>query len=146
MKTLRNRMKTLPALPVPDRRQIAGGAIFVWVALSPWVWGFADNHAAVANHVSLVFGFAPLALIMVNLRPAAFVTLLGGVWLIASPWLLGYATDHAAWLNELVSGTALVVLCANAAGVGSLRRARSRRAPRRAGAPAGVAKTVGSGS
>lgn len=99
-----------------------------------------------ANHVSLVFGLAPLALIMVNLRPAAFVTLLGGVWLIASPWLLGYATDHAAWLNELVSGTALVVLSANAAGVGSLRRARSRRAPRRAGARAGVAKTVGSGS
>jgi hypothetical protein len=146
MKTLRTRLKTLPALPVPDRRQIAGGAIFLWVAVSPWVWGFADNHAGVANHVSLVFGFAPLALIMVNLRPAAFVTLLGGVWLIASPWLLGYATDHAAWLNELVSGTALVVLCANAAGVGSLRRARSRRAPRRAGAPAGVAKTVGSGS
>jgi hypothetical protein len=110
------------------------------------VWGFADNHAAVANHVSLVFGFAPLALIMVNLRPAAFVTLLGGVWLIASPWLLGYATDHAAWLNELVSGMALVVLCANAAGVGSWRRARSGVAPRRADTPTGVAKTVGSGS
>jgi hypothetical protein len=100
----------------------------------------------VANHVALVFGFAPLALIMVNLRPAAFVTLLGGVWLTASPWLLGYATDHAAWLNELVSGTVLVVLCANAAGVGSWRRARGRRAPRTAGAPAGVAKTVSSSS
>ena len=139
-------MKTPPALPVPDRRQIAAAAIFLWVALSPWIWGFAANHAAVANHISLVFGLAPLALIMVNLRPAAFVTLLGGVWLLASPWLLGYATDHAAWLNELVSGAALVVLCANAAGVGSLRRARRRRTPRHAGAPAGVAKTVGSGS
>ena len=146
MKTLRTRLKALPTLPVPDRRQLAGGAIFLWVALSPWVWGFAENHAAVANHISLVFGLAPLALIMVNLRPAAFVTLLGGVWLMASPWLLGYATDHAAWLTDLVSGAALVVLCANAAGIGSLRRARSRRAPGRAGAPAGVPKTVGSGS
>jgi hypothetical protein len=146
MKTLRTRIKNLPALPVPDRRQTAAAAIFLWVALSPWVWGFADNHAAVANHVSLVFGFAPLALIMVNLRAAAFVTLLGGVWLIASPWVLGYATDHAAWLSELVSGAVLVVLCANAAGVGSWRRARRRRAPERAGAPAGVANTVGSGS
>ena len=146
MKALRTPMKTLPTLPFPDRRQIAGGAIFLWVAVSPWVWSFADNHAAVANHVALVFGFAPLALIMVNLRPAAFVTLLGGVWLIASPLLLGYASDHAAWLNELVSGTALVVLCANAAGVGSLRRARGKRAPGPAGAPARVAKTVGSGS
>jgi SPW repeat len=146
MKTLRTRMKTLPALPVPDRRQVAGAAIFLWVAVSPWLWGFADNHAAVANHVALVFGFAPLALIMVNLRPAAFVTLLGGVWLIASPWLLGYATDHSAWLNELVSGATLVVLRANAAGIGSLRRVRSRRAPSRAGEPASVAKTAGSGS
>jgi hypothetical protein len=64
---------------------------------------------------------------MLNLRAAAFVTLLGGIWLSASPWVLGYATDHAAWLNELVTGTALVVLCAS-------------------GAPAVAAKTVGSGS
>jgi hypothetical protein len=139
-------MNTLRTLPAPDRRQLAGGAIFLWVALSPWIWGFADSHAAVANHVSLVFGFAPLALIMVNLRPAAFVTLLGGVWLLASPWLLGYATDHAAWLNELVSGMALVVLCANAAVVGSFRRARGGRAPRRSGSRPVVAKTAGSRS
>jgi hypothetical protein len=108
------------------------------------VWGFAGSHAAVANHVSLVLGFAPLALIMVNLRPAAFVTLLGGVWLVASPWVLGYATDHAAWLNELATGAALVVLCANVAGVGSVRRARSMRARERSGSPAVVANTAGS--
>ena len=139
-------MKRLRPPHIHDRRPLAGGAVILWIAISPWTWGFADSHSAVANHVALVFGFGPLALLIANLRPAAVVTLLGGVWLIASPWLLGYATDHAAWLNELVSGTALVVLCANAAGVGSLRRARGRRAPRRAGAPAGLAKTVGSGS
>ena len=76
----------------------------LWVAISPWIWGFADSHPAVANHVVLVFGFGPLALMIANLRPAAFVTLLGGIWLAISPWLLGYATDHAAWLNELVTG------------------------------------------
>jgi len=32
--------------------------------------GFANSHAAVANHVSLLFGFAPLALIMsTSVRP-----------------------------------------------------------------------------
>ena len=137
-------MKHHLTLPAPDRRQLAGGAIFLWIAVSPWVWGFAASHAAVANHVSLVFGFAPLALIMVNLRPAAFVALLGGVWLVASPWVLGYAGDHAAWLDELVSGLALVVLCANVAGVGSVSRARSGRTRRRSGSPAAVAKTAGS--
>jgi hypothetical protein len=144
MNTLQTRVQTLATPPVPDRRQLAGGAIFMWIALSPWVWGFADSHAAVANHVSLVFGFAPLALIMVNLRPAAFVTLLGGVWLAISPWLLGYATDHAAWLNELVAGALLIVLCASAAGVrvsrhGPARTAEGSAAPR-------IAKTADSGS
>jgi hypothetical protein len=129
---------------ISDRRPIAGAAIFSWVAVSPWVWGFAGSHAAVANHVALVFGFAPLALIMVNLRAAAFVTMLGGIWLAASPWALGYATSHAAWLNELVSGVALVVLCASVAGVGSLKRARGRRATKREDSPPVAANPVAS--
>jgi hypothetical protein len=131
---------------IPDRRPIAGAAIFVWVAVSPWVWGFADSHAAVANHVALVFGFAPLTMIMVNLRPAAFITLPAGVWLAASPWALGYATADAAWLNELASGLALIVLCASAAGVGFLGRVRGRRAMRQGRSSAVVANTVASRS
>jgi hypothetical protein len=63
------------------------------------------------------------------LRPAAFVALAGGIWLALSPWVLGYAADHGAWLSELVSGGLLVVLCANAAGVGAVVRGRARRAP-----------------
>jgi hypothetical protein len=123
----------MKAVPIPhvDRRVLAGGALMLWVALSPWIWGFAGSHPAVANHVALVFGFGPLALLIVNLRAAAFVTLLGGIWLIVSPWLLGYATDHAAWLNELVTGALLVVLCADAAGL--TRLVRSGRKPRHAG-------------
>ena len=137
-------MKRIRIPRIADRRPIAGAAIFLWVALAPWIWGFADSHAAVANHVALVFGFAPLALIMVNLRPAAFVTLLGGIWLVASPWALGYATNHAAWLNELASGSALTVLCASAAGVSSLSRARSRRAMKGGGSRPVVANTAAS--
>lgn len=136
-------MKVVRMLPVPDRRAIAAAVTFIWVAVSPWVWGFDDAHPAVANHVALVFGFAPLALLIVNLRAAAIVTLLAGIWLMASPWLLGYAGDHLAWLNEAVSGAALVVLCANAAEFGPLVRGRRRRdtAPR-AARPA-VAETAG---
>jgi hypothetical protein len=110
-------MKRLRPPSTYDRRPLAAGAVTVWIAFSPWVWGFANSHSAVANHVAVVFGFGPLALLIANLRPAAFVTLLGGVWLAISPWLLGYATDHAAWLNELVSGLLLIVLCASAGNV-----------------------------
>jgi hypothetical protein len=110
-------MKRLRPPGPSDRRPLAAGAVILWIAASPWVWGFADSHSAVANHVAIVFGFGPLALLIVNLRPAALVTLLGGLWLAISPWLLGYAADNAAWLNELVSGLLLIALCASAVGV-----------------------------
>ena len=140
-------MKTLRTFPIPDRRALAGGAVILWVALSPWVWRFAGSHAAVANHVFLVFSFGPMVLLIANLRAAAFVTLLGGIWLAASPWVLGYATTHSAWLSELVSGVLLVVLSASAAGVGGLVRAhRGAREPARAGATSGLADAVRSHS
>jgi hypothetical protein len=116
---------------LPDRRALTGGIVIVWVALSPWLWGFANSRSAVANHVFLVFSFGPLTLIMANLRPAAFVTLLGGMWLVVSPWVLGYASDRTAWLNELVTGMLLIILAADAGGLRSLIRLRSKRAGRR---------------
>ena len=137
-------MKRLRPPHIHDRRPLAGGAVTLWIAISPWVWGFADSHSAVANHVSLVFGFGPLALLIANLRPAAAVTLLGGVWLAISPWLLGYATNHAAWLNELVTGLLLVVLCASACGLRVPRHGPARLGRR--SAAAAIAKTAGPGS
>ena len=135
-----------PRLPhIYDRRPLAAGAVTLWIAVSPWVWGFADSHAAVANHISLVLGFGPLALLIANLRPAAFVTLLGGAWLAISPWVLGYATDHAAWLNELATGFLLIVLCASTAGLRVSRQRRGRLTRRRSGPPA-IANTAGSRS
>jgi hypothetical protein len=137
-------MKRLRPPHIHDRRPLAGGAVTVWIAISPWVWGFADSHSAVANHVALVFGFGPLALLIANLRPAAFVTLLGGAWLAISPWLLGYATDHAAWLNELVTGLLLIVLCASAAGLRVSRHGPARLAKTSRARP--IAKTADSSS
>jgi len=136
-------MKRLRLPPIPDRRLLAAGVVSLWIAISPWAWGFADSHSAVANHVTVVFGFAPLALLMVNLRPAAFVTLLGGIWLAISPWVLGYATDHAAWINELVTGLLLIALCASAAAFPINRRGIAQ-LTRRKSAPPAIAKTADS--
>jgi hypothetical protein len=131
-------MKLLTKLPGLDRRPLAGGAVITWVAASPWLWGFAGSHAAVANHVFMVFTFGPLALLIAALRPAAFVTMIGGLWLALSPWVLGYATDHQAWLTELVTGLLLIVLAANAADIRAPAPARRRRVPRST-TPAGTA-------
>lgn len=126
--------KTFPGL---DRRPLTAGAVITWVAVSPWLWGFADSNAAVANHVFMVFSFGPLAMLIVSLRPAALVTIIGGLWLLLSPWVLGYATDHQAWLNELVTGLLLIALSASAAELRGPVRARRRRALRQA-IPAGT--------
>lgn len=131
-------MKPLRKLPGLDRRPLAGGAVITWVAASPWLWDFAGSHAAVANHVFMVFSFGPLALLIAALRPAAFVCMIGGLWLALSPWVLGYATDHQAWLNELVTGLLLIVLSANAADVRAPAPARRPRMARSA-TPAGTA-------
>ena len=129
-------MKKLIPPGLSDRRPLAGGAIMTWVAVSPFIWGFADKNGAVANHVFLFFSFGPMVLMIASLRPAAIVTIAGGVWLALSPWVLGYAGDHQAWLNELVTGLLLIALSASAAGIDLPARPR-RRTP--AVTPAGVA-------
>ena len=87
-----------------DKLNLAAGALMLWVALGPWIWGYASSGSAVASHVFFIFAFGPLTLLIVVLRPAAFVVFAAGLWLAASPWLLGYATNHSAWLSELVTG------------------------------------------
>ena len=70
-------MKHPRTLGPSARLPMAAGAVMLWVAVSPWLWGFAGSRSAVANHVFLVFAFGPLALLVVALRPAALVTLAG---------------------------------------------------------------------
>ena len=110
------------------RLPFAAGAVITWIAISPWMWGFAGSRAAVANHVFIVMSFGPLSAMIAVLRPAAFVTLAGAIWLVLSPWILGYAIPHAAWVDEAITGALLMALSASAAGV--RLGARPRRAER----------------
>jgi hypothetical protein len=111
------------------RLNLAAGALMLWVALGPWIWGYASNGSAVASHVFFIFAFGPLALLIVVLRPAAFVLFAAGLWLAASPWVLGYATNHSAWLSELTAGLLLSVVGGRAAGisVSALTHSRDKR-------------------
>jgi polyferredoxin len=108
-------MKRLQAQLEQRKLNLAAGSLLLWVALAPWIWGYSGSPPAVASHVFFVFAFGPLTLLILVLRPAAFVLLAAGVWLALSPWLLGYATNHSAWLSELVTGVLLSVVAARAA-------------------------------
>ncbi len=129
-----------------DKLNVAAGALVLWVAVGPWIWGYAGNGSAVASHVFFVFAFGPLTLLIMVLRPAAFVVLIAGLWLAVSPWLLGYATNHSAWLSELVTGLLLSVVGAHAAEVSpaTLVRRRNKRSQRTT--TSRPAEAVGSGS
>jgi SPW repeat len=134
-------MTRLRTLQAQYRLPLAAGAVMLWVAVGPWLWGFAGSRPAIANHVFLIFAFGPLALLIGALRPAAFVTLAGSVWLGLSPWVLGYATTQAAWVNELISGVLLSVICVKAAGVVRFPAARRRRSATATGAPVAAERT-----
>jgi hypothetical protein len=135
-------MTRLRRLAAQNRLPLTAEAVVLWVAVGPWLWGFASSQSAVANHVFLVFAFGPVTMLIAALRPAAFVTLAGAVWLVSSPWVLGYATLDVAWIDELISGTLLAALCLTAAGVRrpSIRPGRPARTV--AGPPVAVGRTA----
>jgi hypothetical protein len=122
-------MKALPTKLANQKIPAACGALLLWVALAPFVWGYWTSPPAVASHVFFLFAFGPLTLIIVNLRPAAYVLTAAGIWLALSPWLLGYATNHTAWLSDGMTGILFTSLAAQAAGIRVSTPARKRRQP-----------------
>jgi hypothetical protein len=120
-----------------DKLNVAAGALMLWVALGPWIWGYASSGSAVASHVFFIFAFGPLTLLLAVLRPAAFVVFAAGLWLAVSPWLLGYATNHSAWLSELVTGALFSIIGGHAAELSTLIHHHSK--PRQ---PASAARPV----
>lgn len=110
-------MRALQTKLANQRIPAACGALLLWVALAPFLWGYWTTPAAVASHVFFLFAFGPLTLIILNLRPAAYVLIAAGIWLALSPWLLGYATNHTAWLSDGIAGILFIALAARASGI-----------------------------
>jgi hypothetical protein len=110
-------MKALQTELANQKIPAAGALVVLWIALAPFLRGYSTNPAAVASHVFFLFAFGPLTLIILNLRPAAYVLTAAGLWLALSPWLLGYATNHTAWLSDGVTGIVFSILAARGAGL-----------------------------
>jgi SPW repeat len=139
-------MKLSPTTSRAARLNIANAALMLWIALGPWVWGYASSGSAVANHIFVIFSFGPLALLILALRPAAFVVLAAGIWLALSPWLLGYATNQSAWLSDGVTGILLSCVAASAAGIRISTFVPRRRERRHHAVVSGRTETAGSRS
>lgn len=82
-------------------------AFGIWLAISPFVLGFAHNVAATWNNVCV--GIALILVALAGWRQSAFevLTVPLGAWLFASPFVLGFAIAAVPVNNVL---TALVVI------------------------------------
>jgi SPW repeat len=82
-----------------------------WVALSPWIWGYADVSGAPVT--DLVTGVAVTALGIAGIVFPSLNALLvlGGLWLVTAPWLVGYGSEGGPiGLSDTLAGVAIAAL------------------------------------
>ena len=94
----------------------ASFALGLWLAISPWLVGYAENEAATANAA-----FVGLALALASHFEATFdhisaewLNLGAGLWLVAAPFVLGFAAATMATANSIAVGTFVTALSASA--------------------------------
>jgi hypothetical protein len=84
----------------------------LWLILSPWVSGYADNGGAVTN--SIMVGIVIAILAAARQAGAAtgwsWVNAILGAWMIAAPFVFDYSLDVAGAWNSIIVGLIIVAL------------------------------------
>lgn len=96
----------------------AGFVLGLWLAVSPWVAGYADQSAATANAVFLGLGLSLGSHFQAALEECEgqWLNLAAGVWLILAPFFLGFH-DTVATATSLCVGGFVAVLAGSALSV-----------------------------
>lgn len=95
----------------------ASFALSLWLAISPWVMGYAEHEAATWNAV--IVGLA-LALashfecVACDELPAEWLNLAAGVWLLCAPFVLEFTAARVATATVVVVGAFVVALAVSA--------------------------------
>jgi hypothetical protein len=94
----------------------ASFALGLWLAVSPWLAGYADNAPATANAA-----FVGLTLALASHFEASFdevagewLNLAAGLWLLGAPFAIGFIGSTAAAANCLTVGACVTALAASA--------------------------------
>ena len=97
-------------------QQWASFVLGLWLAMSPWICGYEEQHAATANAAFLGIAFALGSHFEASLDPcsAEWLNLAGGMWLVAAPFILGFAATGVASANCIAVGTLVIALAASA--------------------------------
>jgi hypothetical protein len=94
----------------------AGFSLGLWLAMSPWICGYADSqHAATGN---AAFMGVALALgchfrLTLDASSAEWLHLAAGAWLAAAPFLLGFVANAVPAINCIAVGTLAMAFAAS---------------------------------
>ena len=92
----------------------ASFALALWLAVSPWLAGYAAHDAATANAalVGLLLAVTAHVAFSCEQMSCEWLNLCGGLWLLASPFVLGFDGQLAAMGNAIAVGAAITALSA----------------------------------
>jgi hypothetical protein len=91
-------------------------ALGLWLAMSPWICGYADDHAATGNaaFMGIALALASHFELSLDAYSAAWLNLVAGAWLAAAPFFLGFASAVVPAVNCIAVGTLVMALAASA--------------------------------
>jgi hypothetical protein len=95
----------------------ASFALGLWLAVSPWIAGYAEHEAATANAVivGLVLALGShFECVACDDLPAEWLNLGIGLWLVCAPFVLEFPTPAHASVNSLLVGAFVVALAVSA--------------------------------
>jgi len=93
-----------------------------WVAISPWIWGYAGVDGAPATDAVTGAAVVALALAGVLFPSLNAVLVLAGLWLVTAPWLVGYGSeDGPVGLSDTLAGLGIAALALASLGAAGRR-------------------------
>ena len=95
----------------------ASFALGLWLAVSPWIAGYAEHQAATANAVAvgLILALAShFECVAYDAAPAEWLNFAVGVWLICAPFMLEFPASKVATVNSVVVGAFAAALAISA--------------------------------
>ncbi|HEY7241552.1 MAG TPA: SPW repeat protein [Burkholderiales bacterium] len=95
----------------------ASFALGLWLAMSPWICGYADDdHLATGNaaFMGIALALASHFEVVFDADFTEWLNLAAGTWLAAAPFALGFAAAGVPAVNSIAVGTLVMALAASA--------------------------------
>jgi hypothetical protein len=95
----------------------AGFVLGLWLAMSPWVCGYAEqHHAATGNAAFMGVALALASHFEASLgaHSAEWLNFGAGIWLVAAPFLLGFGAAPLPAINSIAVGAVVMAAAASA--------------------------------